>query len=162
MTRIAGQKPQITLARKSIATFKVREGYPVGCKVTLRRALAIQERASGAEALAVAEVLDNLGSVLEIQARYAEAEPTHERALAIRERALGPNCLWQPAWTTSASPTSIAETVREPNPSFAGRSPSASRSPARILSKWRRPPTGSRSLSSCPSSRSGTSHRPLP
>ena len=37
MTRIAGQKPQITLARKSIATFKVREGYPVGCKVTLRR-----------------------------------------------------------------------------------------------------------------------------
>ncbi len=38
MTRIAGQKPVITLARKSIATFKVREGYPVGCKVTLRRA----------------------------------------------------------------------------------------------------------------------------
>jgi large subunit ribosomal protein L5 len=37
MTRIAGQKPQITLAKKSIATFKVREGYPVGCKVTLRR-----------------------------------------------------------------------------------------------------------------------------
>lgn len=38
MTKIAGQKPVITLARKSIATFKVREGYPVGCKVTLRRA----------------------------------------------------------------------------------------------------------------------------
>ena len=34
---LTGQKPQITLARKSIATFKVREGYPVGCKVTLRR-----------------------------------------------------------------------------------------------------------------------------
>ena len=40
MTSIAGQKPQITLARKSVATFKVREGYPVGCKVTLRRASA--------------------------------------------------------------------------------------------------------------------------
>lgn len=38
MTVIAGQKPVVTLARKSIATFKVREGYPVGCKVTLRRA----------------------------------------------------------------------------------------------------------------------------
>jgi large subunit ribosomal protein L5 len=38
MTSIAGQKPQVTLARKSVATFKVREGYPVGCKVTLRRA----------------------------------------------------------------------------------------------------------------------------
>ena len=37
MNCIAGQKPQITLDRKSIATFKVREGYPVGCKVTLRR-----------------------------------------------------------------------------------------------------------------------------
>ena len=37
LSMISGQKPQITLARKSIATFKVREGYPVGCKVTLRR-----------------------------------------------------------------------------------------------------------------------------
>jgi large subunit ribosomal protein L5 len=34
---IAGQKPVITLARKSIATFKVREGQPIGCKVTLRK-----------------------------------------------------------------------------------------------------------------------------
>ena len=36
MTKIAGQKPLVTTARKSIAVFKVREGYPVGCKVTLR------------------------------------------------------------------------------------------------------------------------------
>jgi len=36
MARIAGQKPVITLARKSIAGFKVREGWPIGCKVTLR------------------------------------------------------------------------------------------------------------------------------
>lgn len=34
---IAGQKPVITKARKSIAGFKVREGWPIGCKVTLRR-----------------------------------------------------------------------------------------------------------------------------
>ena len=38
MTRIAGQKPVVTKAKKSIATFKIREDYPVGCKVTLRRA----------------------------------------------------------------------------------------------------------------------------
>jgi len=37
MTRIAGQKPIITKARKSVAGFKVREGWPIGCKVTLRR-----------------------------------------------------------------------------------------------------------------------------
>jgi large subunit ribosomal protein L5 len=37
MTKIAGQKPVVTLARKSIAGFKVREGWPIGCKVTLRR-----------------------------------------------------------------------------------------------------------------------------
>jgi large subunit ribosomal protein L5 len=37
MTGIAGQKPVITLARKSVAGFKVREGWPIGCKVTLRR-----------------------------------------------------------------------------------------------------------------------------
>jgi large subunit ribosomal protein L5 len=36
MTKIAGQKPVITKARKSIAGFKIRQGYPVGCKVTLR------------------------------------------------------------------------------------------------------------------------------
>jgi len=37
MTRIAGQKPVVTRARKSVANFKVREAYPIGCKVTLRR-----------------------------------------------------------------------------------------------------------------------------
>ncbi|WP_404482263.1 50S ribosomal protein L5 [Novosphingobium sp. BL-52-GroH] len=37
MELIAGQKPVITKARKSIAQFKLREGMPIGCKVTLRR-----------------------------------------------------------------------------------------------------------------------------
>ena len=37
MTRIAGQKPVVTKARKSVAAFKIREGWPIGCKVTLRR-----------------------------------------------------------------------------------------------------------------------------
>lgn len=36
MIAIAGQKPVVTKARKSIAGFKVREGWPIGCKVTLR------------------------------------------------------------------------------------------------------------------------------
>jgi large subunit ribosomal protein L5 len=37
MTKIAGQKPVVTKARKSIAGFKIRDGYPIGCKVTLRK-----------------------------------------------------------------------------------------------------------------------------
>ena len=37
MRMIAGQQPIVTKARKSVAAFKVREGWPVGCKVTLRR-----------------------------------------------------------------------------------------------------------------------------
>ena len=37
LEKIAGQKPVVTLARKSIAGFKIRDNYPVGCKVTLRR-----------------------------------------------------------------------------------------------------------------------------
>ena len=37
MAKIAGQKPVVTLSRKSIAGFKIRDGYPVGCMVTLRR-----------------------------------------------------------------------------------------------------------------------------
>ena len=36
MTKIAGQKPVVTLARKSIAGFRIREGWPIGCKVTMR------------------------------------------------------------------------------------------------------------------------------
>ena len=38
MTKIAGQKPIVTNARVSVASFKIRDGWPIGCKVTLRRA----------------------------------------------------------------------------------------------------------------------------
>ena len=37
LEKISGQKPVVTKARKSIATFKIRDGWPIGCKVTLRR-----------------------------------------------------------------------------------------------------------------------------
>jgi large subunit ribosomal protein L5 len=37
MAKIAGQKPVVTLSRKSIAGFKIRDNWPIGCKVTLRR-----------------------------------------------------------------------------------------------------------------------------
>ncbi len=37
MEKIAGQKPVVTKAKKSVAAFKIRDDYPVGCKVTLRR-----------------------------------------------------------------------------------------------------------------------------
>jgi large subunit ribosomal protein L5 len=38
LTKIAGQKPIITKSRVSVASFKIRDGWPIGCKVTLRRA----------------------------------------------------------------------------------------------------------------------------
>jgi len=37
MAKIAGQKPVVTKARVSVASFKIRDGWPIGCKVTLRR-----------------------------------------------------------------------------------------------------------------------------
>ena len=37
MAKISGQKPVVTLAKKSVAGFKIRDGWPIGCKVTLRR-----------------------------------------------------------------------------------------------------------------------------
>ena len=37
MELISGQKPIVTMARRSVAAFKIREGWPIGCKVTLRR-----------------------------------------------------------------------------------------------------------------------------
>ncbi|XBC43253.1 MAG: 50S ribosomal protein L5 [Buchnera aphidicola (Meitanaphis flavogallis)] len=36
LTKISGQKPLVTKARKSVSSFKIRKGYPIGCKVTLR------------------------------------------------------------------------------------------------------------------------------
>ncbi|MBW8811490.1 MAG: 50S ribosomal protein L5, partial [Lysobacter sp.] len=38
MTKIAGQKPIVTKSRVSVASFKIRDGWPIGAKVTLRRA----------------------------------------------------------------------------------------------------------------------------
>jgi large subunit ribosomal protein L5 len=38
MAKISGQKPITTKARVSVASFKIRDGWPIGCKVTLRRA----------------------------------------------------------------------------------------------------------------------------
>ena len=38
MTKMCGQKPVICNARRSVASFKIRDGFPIGCKVTLRRA----------------------------------------------------------------------------------------------------------------------------
>ena len=38
MTKISGQKPLVTKTRVSVASFKIRDGWPIGCKVTLRRA----------------------------------------------------------------------------------------------------------------------------
>jgi large subunit ribosomal protein L5 len=38
MTKIAGQRPIVTKSRVSVASFKIRDGWPIGCKVTLRRA----------------------------------------------------------------------------------------------------------------------------
>ncbi|TVQ30073.1 MAG: 50S ribosomal protein L5 [Wenzhouxiangella sp.] len=37
MAKITGQQPVVTKARKSVASFKIRDGYPIGCMVTLRR-----------------------------------------------------------------------------------------------------------------------------
>lgn len=37
LAKISGQKPIVTNARKSVANFKIREGWPIGCKVTIRR-----------------------------------------------------------------------------------------------------------------------------
>ena len=37
LTKLSGQKPVVTHAKKSVANFKLREGWPIGCKVTLRR-----------------------------------------------------------------------------------------------------------------------------
>ncbi len=37
LERITGQRPLVTKAKKSVATYKLREGFPIGCKVTLRK-----------------------------------------------------------------------------------------------------------------------------
>src|SRR5210317_967870 len=60
MTKIAGQKPIVTKSRKSIAGFKIRDGWPIGCKVTLRdeRMYEFLERLIG---IAIPRIRDFLG-----------------------------------------------------------------------------------------------------
>ena len=58
---------------------------------TLKRSLAIREKAIGADHRPVAQSLNNLASLYHTQGRYADAEPLYKRALAIREKALGPD-----------------------------------------------------------------------
>jgi len=69
MTKISGQKPIITYARKSVAGFKVREGWPIGCKVTLR-----SER--------MYEFLDRLINIAIEQIMFAEID--YDRIDALR------------------------------------------------------------------------------
>ena len=63
-----------------------------------KRAMAIQEKAGRPRSLRVGPELNNLAALYQRQERYAEAEPLFKRALAIREKALGP------AIPTSGSP----------------------------------------------------------
>ena len=75
MSLISGQKPIVTNARKSEAGFKIREGWPIGCKVTLRRELMYEfiERLIG---IAIPRIRDFRG--------------LHPRAFRARDR-----CAWQ-------------------------------------------------------------------
>lgn len=68
MTKIAGQKPVVTKARKAIAGFKIREGYPIGCMVTLRgsRMYEFLDRF-------ITIALPGLGIFVESQARHSMA-----------------------------------------------------------------------------------------
>jgi len=63
MTKIAGQKPIVTKSRKSIAGFKIRDGWPIGCKVTLRdeRMYEFLDRLIG---IAIPRIRDFRGSKL--------------------------------------------------------------------------------------------------
>src|SRR3972149_6361581 len=63
---------------------------PAGAEPLSRQALAIREKALGAEHADVAASLENLGSIYAAQGQYARAEPLLRRALGIREKTLGP------------------------------------------------------------------------
>ena len=60
MEKIAGQKPIVRNARKSVATFKIRDGWPVGCKVTLR-GIKMWEFLDRAISLAIPRIKDFRG-----------------------------------------------------------------------------------------------------
>jgi Flp pilus assembly protein TadD len=66
-----------------------RSGQWVRAEPLYRQALAIQEQLQGPEHPAVAETLNDLGTLFDMWGRPAEAESTHRRALAINEQSLG-------------------------------------------------------------------------
>jgi len=83
LAAITGQKPQVTRARKSIANFKLREGQPIGCKVTLRKQI-MQEFFERLVRLSLPRIRDFKG----VSAKAFDGRGNY--ALGIREQIIFP------------------------------------------------------------------------
>ncbi len=105
MTRIAGQKPVVTLARKSVAGFKVREGWPIGCKVTLRRA-RMYEFLDRLISIAIPRVRDFRG----YSAKGFDGRGNY--SLGIREQIIFPEIDYDKVDTVRGMDITIATTAR--------------------------------------------------
>ncbi len=106
LTAITGQKPLITKSRKSIANFKLREGLPIGCKVTLRRE-RMYEFLDRLVSVALPRVRDFRG----VSARSFDGRGNY--ALGLKEQIVFPEIDYDKvdrsaAWTSSS--------VRRPRP----------------------------------------------
>ena len=82
MKQITGQKPLVTLSRKSIANFKLREGMPIGCKVTLR-GKRMYEFLDRLMSLALPRVRDFRGLDPERLRRPGQLQPGPDRAIGV-------------------------------------------------------------------------------
>ena len=82
LKQICGQKPLVTLSRKSIANFKLREGMPIGCKVTLR-GKRMYEFLDRLVAVALPRVRDFRGLDPERLRRAGKLQPGLDRAIGV-------------------------------------------------------------------------------
>ena len=102
----------------------------------MKRSLAITEKALGPDHLDLMQSLDNLAALYETQGRYAEAEPLRRRALAIRDKELGPEGGGKPPEAAPVVTSSIAAPT-VPLPARPKRPKKAPKAPDWRTEVWR-------------------------
>jgi large subunit ribosomal protein L5 len=108
MEKIAGQKPVRTLARKSVAGFKIRDGYPIGCKVTLRRD-RMYEFLDRLVNIAIPRIRDFRG----LNSRSFDAQGNY--SLGVQEQIIFPEINYDQIDAIRGMDITISTTARNPN-----------------------------------------------
>ena len=135
LTKLSGQKPAVCRARKSVANFKLREGMPIGCKVTLRRRAHVRvprpagQHRPAAGARLPRRVAEELRRPRQLRARASRSRSSSRRSASTTSTRRG-------AWTSSSARR--RRTDEEAKALLAGFNMPFTEVTGRGLATWRR------------------------